>query len=232
MYPIIGMTMDQDNKKFFLNQDYVQSIIQAGGIPLLIPYMEDPIMIKKLVDSCDGLLLTGGEDVDPILYGEEPSPNLGEIVPARDEIERKVFDLFLQQNKPILAICRGCQLVNVAFGGNLYQDIPSQIASEVNHCQRAPRGYGTHSIHIERNSLLFKIIGKHKIRVNSYHHQSVKTLSAPLAASALATDNVIEAIESEAHAFLLGVQWHPEGMAVLQDKHAMQLFSSFIDACN
>jgi putative glutamine amidotransferase len=225
------MTMDQNNKQFFLNQDYVQSIIQAGGVPLLVPYMEDPIMLQKLLDYCDGLLLTGGEDVDPVRYGEEPILNLGEIVPDRDEIEFKVLDLFLQRNKPILAICRGCQLVNVALGGDLYQDIPSQTISEINHSQKAPRGYPTHSVDIEIDSLLYKIIGEQKIRVNSYHHQSVKTLADSLVASALATDNVIEAIESKTHTFLLGVQWHPEGMSILQDKYAMRLFSAFINAC-
>lgn len=231
LYPIIGITLDQDDQKFFINHDYVGSIIQAGGIPLLIPFLRDPLMIQKLADQCDGLLLSGGADIDPIHYGEEPSPFLGQIIPERDEIELKVFNLFRQQNKPVLAICRGCQLMNVAFGGNLYQDIPSQINSEVNHNQKAPRGYATHNIKIKKDSLLFHIMCEEKLRVNSYHHQSVKNVCLPLVASAVAVDGVVEAIESTAHRFLLGIQWHPEGMAIVQDKHAMQLFSAFVDAC-
>ncbi|MCH5583924.1 gamma-glutamyl-gamma-aminobutyrate hydrolase family protein [Shimazuella sp. AN120528] len=232
LYPIIGITLDQDDQKFFINHDYVQAVIQAGGIPLLIPFLRDPIMIQKMVEQCSGLLLTGGKDVDPFYYGEEPSPNLGEIIPERDEIELKVFELFLQQNKPILAICRGCQLMNIALGGDLYQDIASQISSALNHDQHAPRGYPTHTIDIKKESLLFDIIGEKKIRVNSYHHQSVKNVCPPLTISAVASDGVVEAVESISHPFLLGVQWHPEGMSVLQDKHAMQLFSSFINACD
>jgi putative glutamine amidotransferase len=231
LYPIIGVTLDQDDQKFFLNLDYVGSIIQAGGIPLLIPFLSDPLMIQKMVDLCDGLLLSGGEDVDPMHYREEPSPYLGQIIPERDEIELKVFDLFLQQNKPILAICRGCQLMNVALGGDLYQDIPSQINSEVSHSQKAPRGYATHTIQVKKESLLFQIVGEEKIRVNSYHHQSAKKVCSPLVPSAFAADGVIEAIESTVHPFLLGVQWHPEGMSIVQDKHAMQLFSAFVDSC-
>lgn len=231
LYPIIGITLDQDDQKFFINHDYVGSIIQAGGIPLLIPFLSDPLMIQKMVDQCDGLLLSGGVDVDPMHYGEEPSSHLGRIIPERDEIELKVFKLFLQQNKPVLAICRGCQLMNVAFGGNLYQDIHSQINLAVNHNQNAPRGYATHTIEIKKESLLFHITGEEKIRVNSYHHQSVKNICSPLIASAVAVDGVVEAIESTSHPFLLGVQWHPEGMAFIRDKHAMQLFSAFVDAC-
>lgn len=223
--------MDQDDRAFFINQDYVQAITQAGGIPLLIPFLREPIMIQKIVEQCAGLLLTGGEDIDPFYYKEEPSPYLGKIIPERDEIELKVFDLFLQQNKPIIAICRGCQLMNIALGGSLYQDIPSEIQSVINHKQKAPRGYGTHTIDIKKGTLLYRIVGEEKIRVNSYHHQSVKKICPPLVSSAFSMDGVIEAIESKHHPFLLGVQWHPEGMSILQDKHAVKLFSSFVEEC-
>jgi putative glutamine amidotransferase len=231
LYPTIGISLDQDDQKFFINHDYVSSVIQAGGIPLPIPFLSDPIMVKKMVDQCDGLLLSGGVDMDPLHYGEEPSPYLGSIIPDRDEIELKLFHLFVQQNKPVLAICRGCQLINVALGGDLYQDIPSQMKAAINHDQNAPRGYATHTIEIKKESLLFHIVGEEKIRVNSYHHQSVKNIGSSLISSAVSADGVIEAIESTIHPFLLGVQWHPEGMALVQDQYAMKLFSAFVDAC-
>jgi putative glutamine amidotransferase len=230
MYPAIAITMALDEKKYYVNKDYVQSVVQAGGIPFIIPNVNDPLMIQKMVQSCDGLLLTGGEDVDPNYYGEEPLPQIGVIVPERDELELFVVKLFLQQNKPIFAICRGCQLLNVAFGGDLYQDIPSQTTSVINHEQKAPRGYPYHSIHVYEKSLLYKILQEEKIRVNSYHHQSVKTIREPLRVCAIADDGIVEAIESSVHDFVLGVQWHPEGMAITQDKYAQMLFAAFTQA--
>jgi putative glutamine amidotransferase len=231
MYPVVGITMDQDEKRYYINQDYVQSILQAGGVPLLIPFMENSIVLQKIVDQCDGLMLSGGEDVDPFLYGEEPLPEIGKIVPERDQIEINVLDLFVKQRKPILAICRGCQLVNVAFGGDLYQDIPCQIPSAINHSQKAPRGYPTHSIAVEKESLLYQMMGQDTLLVNSYHHQSIKTLASSLLATAVSKDGVIEAMESKQYPFLLGVQWHPEGMAILQNKSAKMIFSTFVEAC-
>jgi putative glutamine amidotransferase len=232
LYPVIGMTIDRDEQRCFLNHDYVQAIVQAGGMPLLIPYVTDPLTLQKYVDHCDGLLLTGGGDLDPRYFEQEPHPLLGTICPERDELELKVIALFLQQQKPVLAICRGCQLLNVAFGGDLYQDIASQTTSDINHDQCAPRGYPIHSITIQPNSLLASIVKVQRIRVNSYHHQVVKTVPEPLQVSAVADDGLIEAIESKEHRYVLGVQWHPEGMAIVQDKYAMQLFASFISACN
>ncbi|MXQ53676.1 gamma-glutamyl-gamma-aminobutyrate hydrolase family protein [Shimazuella alba] len=230
MYPMIAVTMALDEKKYYVNKDYIQSIVQAGGIPFVISNINDPLMIQKMVRSCDGLLLTGGEDVDPNHYGEEPLPQIGVIVPERDELELHVVRLFLQQNKPIFAICRGCQLLNVAFGGDLYQDIPSQTASIINHEQKAPRGYPYHSIKVFAQSLLYRILQQEKIRVNSYHHQAAKTIREPLRVCAIADDGIVEAIESSIHDFVLGVQWHPEGMAIVHDKYAQMLFDAFIHA--
>ncbi len=231
MLPIIGVTMRVDAKTVNINKDYHQAIIQAGGIPLSIPFIQDEAALCQIVSLCDGLMLSGGEDIDPEIYGEEPHPKLLEIIPERDNLEIRVLHLFLAKDKPIFAICRGCQVLNAALGGDLFQDLPSQKKSHVNHDQKAPRGYPFHSVKIKQKSLLFQILKTEQIKVNSYHHQAAKNVILPLVATAWAADGVIEAIESMTHSFVLGVQWHPEGMAIVHDSHAKQLFSAFIEIC-
>jgi putative glutamine amidotransferase len=231
MLPVIGVTTQISEKKVHVNRDYMQAIMEAGGIPIAIPFLSNNTALQQLVHACDGLLLSGGEDLDPQMYGEDPHPALDVIVPERDDLEMRVLRLFLEQDKPIFAICRGCQILNVAMGGDLYQDLPSQKSSDVNHNQKAPRDYPYHSIAIKQESLLFRVLQAEKIRVNTYHHQAAKQVKAPLVVSAVAADGVIEAIESTLHTYVLGVQWHPEGMAISHDPHAKRLFSVFIEAC-
>ncbi|MBA4543946.1 MULTISPECIES: gamma-glutamyl-gamma-aminobutyrate hydrolase family protein [Thermoactinomyces] len=231
MKPVIGITMSlEQSKKQFLSQEYSDVIIAAGGIPFLLPYTVDDELIAEMSRLVDGLLLTGGGDIDPTLFDEEPHPGLGEIVPDRDEMEIALIEQFNAQRKPILGICRGCQILNIAMGGDMYQDLPGQKKAVLQHQQKAPRSHASHTIQIAEDSLLYSIFAKSLIKVNSFHHQAVRKVVSPLKVTAVASDGVIEAFESIAHEFVVGVQWHPESM-VAKDDHAKRLFRAFVAAC-
>ncbi|MBA4493279.1 gamma-glutamyl-gamma-aminobutyrate hydrolase family protein [Paenactinomyces guangxiensis] len=224
------MSVEQE-KKLFLMRDYSDAIIQAGGIPLLLPYTEDTRVIEGMAAKCDGLMLTGGGDIDPTLFGEEPIPGLGEIVPERDQMEIELVRYFIARKKPILGICRGCQILNIALEGDMFQDLTSQKSPLLQHAQRAPRSHASHTIQIKEGSLLSQIVNHTAAKVNSYHHQAVREPAPSLVASAWSSDGVIEAIEGKSHPFVLGVQWHPECMTSTQTE-AAKIFQAFVDACS
>jgi len=192
---------------------YVESVIRAGGVPLVLPITLDPAIMAQMLDRIDGLIMTGGEDIDPLKwFGEEPVPGMGEIVPARDSFDIALIRMAVGRGLPLLGICRGHQLLNVAFGGTLYQDIPSQVkGSSVKHSQKAPRYYGTHTINIEKGSLLNKQIGLEKVAVNSYHHQAVKDVAPGFKVTARSVDGIVEAMEKIGSTKVFSVQFHPEG---------------------
>ncbi|MDP3437187.1 MAG: gamma-glutamyl-gamma-aminobutyrate hydrolase family protein [Bacteroidales bacterium] len=192
---------------------YVESVIRAGGVPLVLPITLDPAIMAQMLDRVDGLIMTGGEDIDPLKwFGEEPVPGMGEIVPARDSFDIALIRMAVGRGMPLLGICRGHQLLNVAFGGTLYQDIPSQVkGSSVKHSQKAPRYYGTHTINIEKGSLLNKQIGLEKVAVNSYHHQAVKDVAPGFKVTARSVDGIVEAMEKIGSTKVFSVQFHPEG---------------------
>lgn len=224
--------MTQSTKGYSVNIPYVQSILNAGGIPFCIP-----IGVEKendqLFDVLDGLLLTGGVDVHPHFYEEEPHPKLGEIMLERDKFEIALTQQGLNKGTPILAICRGIQILNVALGGTLYQDIYSQCEGKVIlHSQIADRSVASHFVEINKQSKLFEIIEEQKIPVNSMHHQSIKKVGNHLNIVATASDGIVEAAELDEsiHPFCIAVQWHPEEMAVVGDEYSKKLFSSFIEA--
>ncbi|MFC7442261.1 gamma-glutamyl-gamma-aminobutyrate hydrolase family protein [Laceyella putida] len=231
MKPIIGMTMSRENEKEqILGKGYSDAIIEAGGVPLLIPYTTEDEVIIEMSRALDGLLLSGGGDIDPTLFDEEPLPGLGRIDPDRDEMEIALIEHFISQDKPILGICRGCQILNIALGGGMYQDLPSQKQNLLQHTQRAPRHHASHTITIEENTILHQIYRKTVTKVNSFHHQAVREVLPPLRVSAMARDGVIEAFESESHRFVVAVQWHPEEM-VKTDSDTPRLFAAFVEAC-
>lgn len=231
MKPVIGLTANMDvNGKHEIDPEYMTAIVRAGGLPLIVPVGVEEV--EQLVDLLDGLLLTGGKDAAPLLFGEEPHPHLGEVTPARDRLEIALIRQMHLKDKPLLGICRGIQMLNVAFGGNLFQDIESQIVRPVlQHAQKAPRSHPSHTVKLEKDSLLEEIIGYKSIQVNSFHHQSVKGVAEPLRICAFANDGVVEAIESRDGKFILGVQWHPERLAAVGDVPSLRIFTSFIQAC-
>jgi putative glutamine amidotransferase len=228
--PLIAVSSALDNGNTFLHRDYSEAVVLAGGIPLVIPSLTRSEWMDRVCDAADGLLLTGGEDVDPNLYGEEPLPGLGAISPERDAAEMLLVQTFLAADKPVFAICRGLQLLNAAAGGTLYQDIERQYPDCLQHRQLAPRSHLSHQVAIEAGSLLAKAAGAGQARVNSFHHQAVKQTAPGFRVNAVASDGMVEGIESLSHRFVLGVQWHPENLARTDDA-ARKLFSAFIHAC-
>lgn len=230
MKPIIGLATrtTNDGSGNSAGVAYIRSIEKAGGVPILLPLIEDPQDILRMLDLIEGLLLIGGPDVDPHEFGEEPHPKLGTIDVAGDRVELALTRGALDRDLPILAICRGIQLLNVAAGGTLYQDIASQIPDALKHSQRTTEPYVTHRISITEGSLMYSIFGASEIRVNSYHHQSVKDPAPGFRTTAVADDTVVEAIESTRHRFVLGVQCHPER---LWEKYPefLKLFTAFLE---
>lgn len=237
--PIIGISgsiiIDQGGRfpgyeRAYVNNNYIQSVVQAGGVPFIIPVVSEPELIYQQVEQIDGLVVSGGHDVNPILYGEEPWEKQREIFPERDEFDQILIKAVIEANKPVLAICRGIQILNVTFGGTLYQDISYKEGAFVKHEQDAGPFIATHTIQIEKGSLLESILGP-KCLTNSFHHQAIKDVAPGFKVTAKAKDGIIEAIEKEDADFVLGVQFHPEMMA---EKHEnmMNLFKVFIRAVN
>lgn len=230
--PIIGITsnFDPDEGDFWFKRNYANSIWKAGGIPFSIPHL------SGLVDNCDavlsyidGLLLSGGSDIDPNLFGQEPKFKLKQIDPVRDKMELELAKSAIEKKFPVLAICRGIQIINVAAGGSLYQDLKQQRDQVLNHQQDAPRWHPTHQVEVSEESILRDTIGREKIKVNSLHHMNVKEVGNGFKVTARSSDGLIEAIEHEEAPFQLGVQWHPEAM-VENDESSRLLFSRFVQA--
>lgn len=231
MRPIIGLLAEVDNERAtrVLNA-YVRAIEKSGGTPLLLPYVEDQEAVRHLALLCDGFLFTGGADISPARYGETPKDTCGEFQPYRDDLEFRMFAQIYQTQKPILAICRGAQLVNVALCGTLFQDIPSECPTEISHRQAEPKFSFSHSVRIQKDTPLYALIGKERMRANSFHHQAIKKLGNALAVMATADDGVIEAIYSTENRYLRAYQWHPERLCEQCEDNKL-LFEDFIRAC-
>lgn len=229
MKPIIGVTASHEEEHVLLKHEYADWILKAGGIPLVVPFTDDPSDIERICGTIDGLLLTGGADVDPDHYGEEPLPSLGRVTPERDRMELALTRRTAVSDKPVFAICRGVQVLNVAMGGTLYQDIDS-LGNRLQHSQKAPRSHLSHRVKVTEGTLLHRIAGAAEFRVNSFHHQAVRTPAPGFRIAAVASDGIVEAIESESHSFVLGVQWHPEHTAAV-DPISRKLFFAFVEAC-
>lgn len=196
-------------RRSYVNQDYVDAVIKNGGVPYIIPFNEDEEVIKAQMSHVQGLILSGGHDVDPHLYREEPLPKLGQTWPARDKFDLLLLKLAEEAGMPILGICRGFQLINVAHGGSLYQDISYRTGTTLKHDQVSTPSLPTHGMHAESGSHLAKVLGETDFLVNSFHHLLAKDIAPDLIASAKASDGVVEGLENAA-GNLLAVQWHPE----------------------
>lgn len=233
--PVIGITSSYVKHNHYMegvyvHHDYHRAIIEAGGIPLILP-ISPSSMVPHYLSLCDGIIFSGGEDIDPQFYQEAPQQNIGFFYTERDQMEIELFHQALSQNKPILGICRGFQLMNVALGGTLIQDIPSQKKHSIAHFQSIPRSKPFHSVRIEKqHNLLFDIVQKESIFVNSLHHQGIERLAKDLYPVAYAPDGLIEAAIYEKASWVLGVQWHPESLAN-NDPLMKLLFQSFIKQC-
>lgn len=218
----------------FLRKNYTDAIVTAGGIPLIIPVIDDQDVLRALYDRVDGILISGGGDIDPRFYNEPPLPGLGPTDAQRDEIELPLARWAVEEGKPLLGICRGSQVLNVAMGGTLYQDIPSQIKTQLVHDSSFTRQDWTfmaHELRLEPESKLAQLFGTSCFLTNSLHHQSLKDVAPGLRAVGWAPDGVIEAVEGEGETFLVGVQCHPEALQGVADPRWQALFREFVMSC-
>ncbi|MDP4084831.1 MAG: gamma-glutamyl-gamma-aminobutyrate hydrolase family protein [Bacillota bacterium] len=233
--PIIGITgayvkHNEYMEGVYVHHDYHKSVAANGGIPLILPFINAETALEML-PTCDGIILSGGEDLDPKFYGQDPHPQLEETISERDLVEMAIVKYAIEHNIPLFAICRGIQILNVSLGGTLIQDIPSQISKPIQHSQKIDRSLDTHWVTLSKESRLFQIFGSDQVRVNSLHHQAIDKLAEDLHVVALSSDGVIEAVEyNHPTSFLIGVQWHPESMAN-KNEQMNNLFKEFINSC-
>lgn len=210
---------------------YIRALEQVGLASVLITPFHTAPTVHALLERCSGLVLTGGGDIDPSAYGEAPHPTLEYVSPARDEVELMVLARALERGMPVFGLCRGAHIMNVHFGGTLWQDIPSQVRTELAHSQKAGWGERSHDVRVAPGSKLWSIVQTETLAINSFHHQGIKDVAPGLEVTAVAPDGVIEGVEAASHPWVVGVQWHPER----QHAHAPEtdpdrrLFATFAD---
>ena len=229
--PLIGILplVDIERESYWMLPGYMKGIEKAGGTSVMLPLTSDKETLRKFVNDFDGFLFTGGHDVSPSFYREEVSDNCGECCPMRDEMETILLPMVLEQGKPVLGICRGLQLINVALGGSLYQDLPTQHQSSVCHRQPAPYDQPIHLVELIPNTPLQKCLGKDELPVNSCHHQGIKELASGLQPMAYAKDGLVEAVWKPGSRFVWAVQWHPE-FSHKVDENSRKIFRAFVKA--
>ena len=230
MKPIIGVMPLIDEKKdsLWMLPEYMEGISAAGGIPVMFPATDDAEDISELIDKVDGVLLTGGHDVDPAIYGEAPINS--SVVPCsvRDKMEAEILRLALDKDMPVLGICRGIQFLNAYLGGTLYQDLPTQHPSVIEHHQKPPYDVPIHKVIVAEDSSLFSLLKTSTLSVNSYHHQAIKEPAKGLKIMAVSEDGLIEAVEMPGKRFVWAVQWHPE-FSYRTDDSCMKIFREFVE---
>jgi putative glutamine amidotransferase len=239
MRPLIGipcrLVYDEDwcPPLVGIREGYVTAVIQAGGAPLLIPPHVDSDALRQMYAVLDGVLLAGGADIAPALYGEEPHPKLGLIEHLRDAVELPLIRWAVADHKPVLGICRGMQALNVALGGTLYQDINSQYTTTLDHdlgSQQRCWENLDHAVSFEEDSRLAELLGTSELQVNTLHHQALKDIAPGLRVVGRAPDGIVEAVEGSSDAFVLGVQCHPEQLWAAADPRWRRVFDAFIVA--
>lgn len=233
--PIIGisasMLMDREGEfigyqRSYVNDDYVQSVVRGGGIPLILPMHTSKEILLEQAELIDGLILSGGHDVSPLNWGEEPHRDIQDVFPERDDFDMLLIKYMIEKKKPILGICRGEQILNVFHGGTLYQDLSHKEDSYIKHNQKHSPKKPTHTVCIKEDSWLHDILGE-EIRVNSFHHLAIKDLGKGLKVTATSKDGVIEAIEGTGEQLVIGLQWHPEMLSGTEVK-MQEIFNKFM----
>lgn len=219
-----------------MNQRYFHAAIQSGAVPWMIPLLDDDLAtLREIYERLDGVLIPGGVDINPREYGEDVRPECGNLDPARDAVELQLVRWAIEDGKPTLGLCRGLQVINVAAGGALWQDLASQRPEYHKHDYFPTAGFArdhlAHEVDVVQGTLLAELLEERSMAVNSMHHQGVKRLGDGLVASATAPDGLVEALEGSDDGFLVGVQWHPE-VFELADPHSSDIFSGFIRAAN
>lgn len=242
--PIIGIPTqtleeipDELPRCWVMSQQYVRVLVAAGAVPWIIPLIQDdPATLREIYQRLDGVFLPGGVDLHPSAYDEQPIDGCGRTDPARDEVELSLTRWALAEEKPLLAVCRGIQVVNVAAGGTVHQDLASQLPGAIKHDYFPKRGQYSrellaHEVEVVRDSRLGRLLSASRVEVNSMHHQGIKQLATSLRPTAYAPDGLIEGVESPNGHFLIGVQWHPEAL-VERNPVMNRLFSAFIEAAS
>jgi putative glutamine amidotransferase len=234
--PVIGITASIDHRSlafgetYSLTRKYAEAVLQAGGVPLIVPHNLDKRSLRAALDRLDGAVLSGGGDIAPALFGENAQPETCEIEPDRDRVELTLARWLVEGDVPFLAICRGIQVLNVALGGSLVQDIPSQVPDALQHSfdrKTTPRNYLAHPVKIDRASCLARIMQREVAQTNSWHHQAIKQVADGLRVAAVAPDGVIEAAEVPERRFAVAVQWHPEWLFEEMTEHR-RLFEELV----
>jgi putative glutamine amidotransferase len=234
MQPIIGITTSQNINSYHqstvtLSQAYISAIIQAGGIPVLIPSMLAGDSWISLYSRLDGILFSGGGDISVNHFKGDPHPRIDDIEPDRDQIELNLLHAAVNDGKPILGICRGCQLINVGLGGTLYTHIQDQLPGALDHAYPGNmRTVLVHDVKIEEGTKIADILAEPIVKVNSHHHQGLKDIASSLRVSGYAPDGLVEAIELQDHPFGVAVQWHPEWLT--DQRPTRNLFKEFVEA--
>lgn len=223
----------QGSYRVYVVSNYVESVIRAGGVPILIPACStesDTSYVSQIMDSLDGIIVTGGNDVDPAVYGEEPCQTLHEIAPERDVQDKLVLEAAVKRNIGVLGICRGMQFINAFFGGTLYQDLSKCSSAVIKHTPIKTLDVPVHNIDVVEGSFLYRVLGE-RHRVNSAHHQLLKDVAPCMRVTASAPDSVVEAIEHRDFPNIIGVQFHPEMMSH-KDKKMQGIFDAFVSDCS
>ena len=232
--PLIGVstsiTVGANPERAYVNSAYLHAVQQAGGVPVALPPQLSTASMRQLAGDLQGLLLTGGGDMDPALFGETPHATLYDVAAARDTLETSVLHVALERGLPVLAVCRGLQVLNVALGGSLHQDVGTDPGTQVPHSQKEPRDQPTHKVKLTAGCRLAETLGTDELEVNSMHHQAIKRLGRGLTAVAWAPDQIVEGAEiDDPSRFVLGVQWHPEEL-VGHSEPARRLFAALVAA--
>lgn len=222
---------DDEKQSIWMLPQYMNGIRDAGGIPVILPLDSPEEDYLALFDRCEGLLLTGGHDVDPALYRAEKTEACGVSCPVRDEMEKVLYAKALEEDKPVLGICRGIQLINALEGGTLYQDLPTEYDSEIEHHMAPPYTNIAHYVDIKEWTPLYDLLGAAKLGVNSYHHQAIRDLGGDLQVMAVAEDGLIEAVCRPDKKFVWAVQWHPEFNYEVKPS-SRKIFEAFVKACS
>ena len=227
--PLIGISLGYSDKKNSVNNTYINSILKNGGVPYLIPVTDDVEVLRQIVAQLDGIVFTGGEDFAPAYYGKEEHEKLGEVNVTRDTYDLTLLKLATDRNIPTLGICRGLQLINVGMGGTLYQDLPAEKPSDINHRQEEEGTVPTHSVSVVEGSVMHNIFGKQEIQVNTFHHQAIDKLAPGLKIVGWSNDSVPELIEAYPHRQILGTQFHPEIFTAAGDVLMGKLFKFLVN---
>ncbi|NMB33342.1 MAG: type 1 glutamine amidotransferase [Clostridium sp.] len=229
--PLIGITpgFDYDENKIYINKGYCKALELSGAMPFVLPVTENEEIFAQMVEYLDGFLLSGCPDVDAAYWGEYNNRYGGAISPFRDRMEIFIARHAMARNKPVLGICRGMQVLNIAAGGTIYQDIYSQIKDRelLKHSQDAPKWYPVHKVKIKEGTKLYHAHGLSSLRVNSFHHQAVKDVADGFIVAAVSEDGIVECIEHKSDKFALGVQWHPE-LLWERNPQFLEIFKKFV----